>query len=86
MSLSVQVLGPLSAERSGVPIQLGGAKLRLLFGVLIAHRRSALTADQLGDALWGAGRSSRTRPSSCARPDTSWSCRMARWTPIASSA
>ena len=53
MSLSVEVLGPLSVERSDVPVPLGGAKPRLLFGVLIAHRRSALTADQLCDALWG---------------------------------
>ena len=52
VTLAISVLGPLSVDRSGAPVELGGAKLRLLLGVLIAHRRSPLTPDQMCDALW----------------------------------
>jgi len=52
VTLAISVLGPLSLDRSGAPVELGGAKLRLLLGVLIAHRRSPLTPDQICDALW----------------------------------
>lgn len=53
MSLSVKVLGPVTVERSERPVASGGAKLRLLLGVLVANRTGRLTADQLCDALWG---------------------------------
>lgn len=52
MTLSIKVLGPLSVERSGSPVELGGPKLHLLLGVLVAYRASPLTTDQLVDALW----------------------------------
>ena len=53
MTLSVNVLGPVTLERSGCPVAMGGAKLQLLLGVLVAHRASTLTPGQLCDALWG---------------------------------
>ena len=53
MTLSVNVLGPVTLERSGRPVAIGGAKLQLLLAVLVAHRSGTLTPGQLCDALWG---------------------------------
>lgn len=52
MTLSVKVLGPVTVERSDGPAALGGAKLQLLLGVLVANRNRTLSPDQLCDALW----------------------------------
>ena len=53
VTLSVSVLGPVTVERSGCPVAIGGAKLQLLLAVLVAHRAGTLTPGQLCDALWG---------------------------------
>ena len=54
MSLSLRVLGPLAVERASTRVPLGGSRLQLLLGVLVAHRVAELTTEQLGDAVWGA--------------------------------
>ena len=71
-----QRVGPVVRRPSGAPVELGGAKLRLLLAVLIAHRRSPLTPDQMCDALWP-----QEPPRSATRPcrATSPACAGCSW-------
>jgi DNA-binding SARP family transcriptional activator len=49
----VAVLGPLSADRHGMPIDLGGRRQRAVLARLVVAHGDVVPADQLVDALWG---------------------------------
>src|SRR4030081_2875293 len=51
--LYFRVLGPLTVERCGAPVDLGGPQRRLVLALLLAQANAAVSVDQLGDALWG---------------------------------
>src|SRR2546423_8746134 len=51
--LYFRVLGPLTVERDGVPVDLGGPQRRLVLALLLAHANAAVSVDLLVDALWG---------------------------------
>jgi predicted ATPase/DNA-binding SARP family transcriptional activator len=53
VTLTVCVLGPVTVERSGVSVPLGGPKVRVLLAVLAAQHGRVLSTDRLCDALWG---------------------------------
>ncbi|MDD7968562.1 BTAD domain-containing putative transcriptional regulator [Actinomycetospora lemnae] len=48
------MLGPVEVVRGGTVVAVGGAKPRLLLGVLLAHRGRVVPLDRLADALWGS--------------------------------
>ena len=52
MPISVRILGPVMIGDSGDSVALS-PKLRLLLGLLAAHRGSVVSVDRLCDALWG---------------------------------
>lgn len=47
------VLGPLTVRRTGVPLELGTPKARLLLAVLLSRPGRQVTGDALAEALWG---------------------------------
>jgi DNA-binding SARP family transcriptional activator len=49
-----RLLGPLTAERDGRPIELGGPKLRSLLGLLLLDAGRVVSIDRITEALWGA--------------------------------
>jgi DNA-binding SARP family transcriptional activator/transcriptional regulator with XRE-family HTH domain len=51
--LHVQILGPLTAVRDGVPITIEPARHRMVLGLLAASPNCVVSRSQLGDALWG---------------------------------
>ena len=51
--LSVEVLGPLSAWRDGVPVALGSARQRAVLGMLALHADTGLHREAIIDVLWG---------------------------------
>lgn len=51
--MEFRVLGPLEIIRDSQPVELSAAKQRTLLAVLICHRNSPVSTDQLIDALWG---------------------------------
>ncbi|WP_410593292.1 BTAD domain-containing putative transcriptional regulator [Amycolatopsis sp. lyj-23] len=54
--MRVALLGPLrAAEDDGTPIDIGGARLRMLLARLALDAGRAVPADVLVDGLWGAG-------------------------------
>ncbi|MEV5720324.1 BTAD domain-containing putative transcriptional regulator [Amycolatopsis mediterranei] len=54
--MRVALLGPLrAAEDDGTPIDIGGARLRMLLARLALDAGRAVPADALVDGLWGAG-------------------------------
>ncbi len=52
--LWVGVLGSLAVHRDGVPVQLGGPKLRCLSGLLAVQPGRAVSHDEIVEVLWGA--------------------------------
>ncbi|MFI9202246.1 BTAD domain-containing putative transcriptional regulator [Streptomyces sp. NPDC053048] len=50
-----KVLGPLEVLAGGHSLPLGGPKQRLLLATLLVNAGTALSADRLCDAIWGAG-------------------------------
>jgi DNA-binding SARP family transcriptional activator len=46
------VLGALAIDLDGMPVDLGGVRLRSLVALLVLHRNRAVTADALADGLW----------------------------------
>lgn len=51
--LGLEVLGPLSAWRDGMPVMLGSARQRAVLGLLALHAGTGLHRDAIIDALWG---------------------------------
>src|ERR671936_3103396 len=47
------LLGPLLVSRDGVPLRLGGPKLRTLLAILLLEANKVVSADRLVDSLWG---------------------------------
>ena len=47
------LLGPLLVSRDGVPLPLGGPKLRTLLAILLLEANKVVSADRLVDSLWG---------------------------------
>ena len=65
--MRIRVLGPVEAERDGVPVNVGGPQQRRLLALLVLQRGHAVSTERLVDALWpegdapdGAARSMRT--------------------------
>ena len=52
--LFLRVLGPVVAERDGVPLDLGGWQRHTALAFLIAGEGEAVSTDRLIDGLWGA--------------------------------
>ena len=50
--LVVRLLGPIEAERAGVPVALGGLKPRTLLAVLALEPGRVVSVDRLVEALW----------------------------------
>lgn len=51
--LTFRVLGPLSVERDGREVSLGGQKQRAVLALLLAAGGRSVSADRLIDAIWG---------------------------------
>jgi len=51
--LDVRILGPLSIERDGAPLALGGMQQRAVLAALLVHEGHVVPADNLIDLLWG---------------------------------
>src|SRR5919201_4740755 len=47
------LLGPLLVRRDGVPLPLGGPKLRTLLAILLLEANKVVSAEHLVDSLWG---------------------------------
>src|SRR5438067_2481370 len=47
------LLGPQLVSRDGVPLPLGGPKLRTLLAILLLEPNKTVSADRLVDSLWG---------------------------------
>ena len=52
-NLSFSVLGGLSATRSGMPLELGGPKQRLVLALLLLAEGEPVAAGRLIDGVWG---------------------------------
>ncbi|MFZ2502485.1 MAG: BTAD domain-containing putative transcriptional regulator [Nocardioides sp.] len=55
-----RVLGPVGAERDGIPIRLGGPQQRRLLGVLLSRRAQVVPVSTLVEALWAEGNEPRS--------------------------
>src|SRR5438270_3274689 len=53
VGLYFRVLGPVTVERDGAPVDLGGPQRRLVLALLLAHANTTVSVDVLVDALWG---------------------------------
>lgn len=51
--LDLRVLGPLQAERGGQTLNLGGAKQRVVLGILLLAPNAVVSKDTLIQAVWG---------------------------------
>lgn len=51
--LDVRILGPLSIERDGAPLALGGMQQRAVLAALLLEEGQVVPADSLIDLLWG---------------------------------
>jgi len=51
--LQIGVLGPVTATRLGVPLQLGPPAQRSLLGLLALRRNEFVSQDEIVDVLWG---------------------------------
>ena len=51
--LSLGLLGPLTVERSGEPVPLGGRQQRAVLAFLLTHSGPPVGVSVLADALWG---------------------------------
>ncbi len=51
--LDVRILGPLSIERDGAPLALGGMQQRAVLAALLLQEGHVVPADSLIDLLWG---------------------------------
>ena len=49
----VDVLGPLGLRIGGEPVEVGGAKIAALLGLLALQPNSAVSRDEIVDVLWG---------------------------------
>ncbi len=58
--IHVEVLGPLSVRRHGVPVDLGSAMERRLLGLLAVQPGQVVSPDEIITVLWGA-----TPPKTC---------------------
>ncbi|MFJ9704970.1 BTAD domain-containing putative transcriptional regulator [Streptomyces sp. NPDC101234] len=50
--LRLRVLGPLGAEVTGTPVELGAPRQRAVLALLIAARGGVVPVDRMADALW----------------------------------
>ncbi|MFD4560561.1 BTAD domain-containing putative transcriptional regulator [Streptomyces sp. NPDC058469] len=50
--IQVRVLGPIGADIDGAPVHVGGPQQRAVLALLLAHRGSVVSVDQLTDRLW----------------------------------
>src|SRR5581483_6661306 len=50
--MEFRILGPLEVLSAGRTLELGGAKQRALFAVLLLHANAVVSVDRLVDALW----------------------------------
>ncbi|RPE46499.1 transcriptional regulator [Streptomyces sp. Ag109_O5-1] len=50
--LRLRVLGPLGAEVTGAPVELGAPRQRAVLALLIAARGGVVPVDRMADALW----------------------------------
>lgn len=48
----IRLLGPLGADVSGHPADLGGPRQRAVFGLLLVARGEVVSVDRLIDDLW----------------------------------
>jgi DNA-binding SARP family transcriptional activator len=51
--LRLEILGPLTVWRDGLPVALGGTRQRTVLGALALHRTGGLHRDAIADLLWG---------------------------------
>ncbi|MBJ8348147.1 BTAD domain-containing putative transcriptional regulator [Antrihabitans sp. YC2-6] len=52
--MDVRVLGPLRVLADGRELPLGGRKARIVFAMLVVHRRRVVSAGALAEAVWSA--------------------------------
>src|SRR5262245_47682688 len=57
--MEFRILGPLEAVANGRPLDLGGAKQRLLLALLLVRAGEVVSSDRLIEELW-SGRPPRT--------------------------
>ncbi|MFI6500778.1 BTAD domain-containing putative transcriptional regulator [Nonomuraea typhae] len=50
--MRISILGPLEVEYDGVPVPVGGARVRALLALLALEAGQVVTAERLIDALW----------------------------------
>ena len=53
MTVRIQIFGPMSAERNGEPITLGGPKQQCVLAMLISGAPASVSADTLAEAVYG---------------------------------
>jgi predicted ATPase/DNA-binding SARP family transcriptional activator len=51
--ITVGLLGPVEASRSGRPVALGGPKPQLVLAMLVTHRGALVPSSRLCEVLWG---------------------------------
>jgi hypothetical protein len=51
-ALDLRYLGPITAERAGEPVALGGPRQRAVLARLLVARGEIVTAERLADDLW----------------------------------
>lgn len=61
-ALSFRVLGPLTMERDGEPVRVGGPKTRVLLAMLLLNAGRVVSVDQFVEALWSDEPPSRATP------------------------
>jgi DNA-binding SARP family transcriptional activator len=52
VAFEFRILGPLEVLRDGRPVQLGGARQRMVLAVLLLHAREFVSAERLVDEVW----------------------------------
>jgi DNA-binding SARP family transcriptional activator len=61
-SLDFRILGPLTVERDGEPLRIGGPKSRQLLAMLLLNAGRVVSVDQLIEALWNDEPPGRATP------------------------
>jgi DNA-binding SARP family transcriptional activator/basic membrane lipoprotein Med (substrate-binding protein (PBP1-ABC) superfamily) len=50
--MDFRLLGPLEVDADGLPVSLGGARVRALLALLLLHRNEVVPLDRIVDELW----------------------------------
>src|SRR5690242_9708126 len=50
--MDFRLLGPLEVDADGLPVSLGGARVRALLALLLLHRNEVVSLDKIVDELW----------------------------------